>query len=68
MRAEKQNYLLEHVINQGYDPVLFANFMDSKMSGGTNVDNWEFEALINVVTEFQMAYGSTILADKSSNK
>lgn len=24
--------------------------------GGTNVDNWEFEALMNVVGEFQQNY------------
>ena len=27
--------------------------------GGTNVDNWTFEALVNVVTEFQQSYYDT---------
>jgi len=52
MRAMKQNYLLENVVNCGYDPAEFAQFMEYKMEGGTNVDNWDFEALMNVVTEF----------------
>ena len=26
------------------------------MEGGTNVDNWEFQALMNAVDEFQMHY------------
>ena len=28
MRAMKQNYLMENVINTGYDPATFAAFMD----------------------------------------
>ena len=30
--------------------------MEYKMVGGTNVDNWEFEALMSVVHEFQQYY------------
>jgi len=30
--------------------------MLSVLEGGTNVDNWEFEALMNVVNEFQQHY------------
>jgi len=56
MRSMKQNYLMENVINTGYDPAQFAAFMDQKMEGGTNVDNWDFEALMNVVTEFHYSY------------
>ena len=28
----------------------------SSKAGGTNVDNWDFEGLMNVVTEFQQHY------------
>lgn len=31
MRSMKQNYLMENVINTGYDPAQFAAFMDQKM-------------------------------------
>lgn len=31
MRAMKQNYLMENVINTGYDPASFAQFMEYKM-------------------------------------
>ena len=31
MRAMKQNYLMENVINTGYDAAQFAAFMDQKM-------------------------------------
>lgn len=47
---------MENVINSGYDPTEFAQFMEYKMEGGTNVDNWEFEALMSVVHEFQQYY------------
>ena len=52
----KQKFLMENVINSGYDPTEFAHFMEYKMEGGTNVDNWEFEALMSVVHEFQQYY------------
>ena len=48
----KQKYLMENVINCGYDPGEFSQFMEYKMEGGTNVDNWEFEALMTAVGEF----------------
>ena len=73
----KQKFLMENVINCGYDPTEFAQFMEYKMGkffflrgfchqliylllscaeGGTNVDNWEFEALMVAVGEFQQHY------------
>lgn len=52
LRSMKQKFLMENVINCGYDPTEFAQFMEYKFEGGTNVDNWEFEALMNVVFEF----------------
>lgn len=30
--------------------------LDELLEGGTNVDNWDFEALMNVVTEFHYSY------------
>ena len=56
LRSMKQKYLMENVLNCGYDPTEFAQFMEYKMEGGTNVDNWEFEALMVVVSEFQQHY------------
>lgn len=48
----KQQFLTEKVINAGYDPTEFAQFLEYKMEGGTNVDNWAFEALMTAVDEF----------------
>jgi len=48
----KQQFLTDKVINAGYNPTEFAQFLEYKMEGGTNVDNWEFEALMAAVDEF----------------
>ena len=56
LRIMKQQFLTDQVINAGYDPTEFAQFLEYKMEGGTNVDNWEFQALMSVVDEFQMHY------------
>ena len=53
LRNMKQKYLMENVINLGYDPAEFGQFMEEKMAGGTNVDNWDMEALMNVCSEYQ---------------
>ena len=52
----KQQFLTENVINAGYDPTEFAQYLEYKMEGGTNVDYWEFEALMAAVYEFQLHY------------
>ena len=44
---------MENVINLGYDAQEFGSFMEYKMQGGTNIDNWDMEALMNVCTEYQ---------------
>ena len=46
------SHLTEKVIDAGYDPTEFAQFLEYKMEGGTNVDNWEFQALMAAVDEF----------------
>jgi hypothetical protein len=52
----KQGYLKANVMDEGYDLAAFGQFMEYKMEGGTNVDNWTFEGLIQVVTEFTQYY------------
>ena len=52
LRLMKQQFLTDKVINAGYDPTEFAQFLEYKMEGGTNVDYWEFQALMNAVDEF----------------
>ena len=52
LRQMKQQFLTDKVINAGYNPTEFAQFLEYKMEGGTNVDNWEFEALMAAVDEF----------------
>ena len=61
----KQRFLTENVINAGYNPTEFAQFLEYKMEGGTNVDNWEFEALMAAVDEFQQHYQPVCQLDPS---
>ena len=50
---EKQNYLRENILNQGYDTNEFVNFLKSKKGeDGADVSNWTLEDLRKVVQEF----------------
>lgn len=37
---------------KGYDTAAFAQFMEYKRVNGTNIDNWTFDELRQVVAEF----------------
>ena len=57
-RKEKQNYLLNNIINKNYDPIIFSEFLDSKKKrkkkeDGKNIDNWKFDELENLVKFFK---------------
>ena len=56
LRKTKQNYLVENVVNRGYDTTKFAEFMNYKKPNGTDVDKWSMEELIEVVNEFYTWY------------
>ena len=52
-QEEKQNYLRENILNQGYDTNQFVNFLKSKKGEeGADVSNWTMEDLKKVVQEF----------------
>ena len=52
-QEEKQNYLRENILNQGYDTIQFVNFLKSKKGEeGADIANWSLEDLKNVVREF----------------
>ena len=52
-QEEKQNYLRENILNQGYDTIQFVNFLKSKKGEeGADVANWTMEDLKKVVQEF----------------
>jgi hypothetical protein len=51
LRLAKQQYLVQEVIEKGYDPADFVAFCDTKR--GSNIDLWEINELIGVVNEFK---------------
>ena len=50
---EKQNYLINEIMNQNYDTEKFSEYMSSLKENGTDLNNWSFEELKNVVTSFK---------------
>jgi len=52
-KALKQEYLIEHVINQNYDRTEFADYMISMKEDGMNIDNWSLIELMDIVKDFK---------------
>ena len=52
-QEEKQNFLRENILEQGYDTGMFVDFLISKKGeGGADVGNWSMSDLQIVVREF----------------
>ena len=61
-RRKKQQYLIENIVQTGYDTTKFAGFMESKLGkiylanflldDGVNIDNWTFDGLVVAVQDF----------------
>lgn len=52
-RKMKQKYLREQIISENFDQQEFAEYLDTCKKDGTNIDNWEFDELINMVEDFK---------------
>mmetsp|Transcript_26557 Transcript_26557/g.47701 ORF Transcript_26557/g.47701 Transcript_26557/m.47701 type:complete len:621 (+) Transcript_26557:579-2441(+) len=50
LRVEKQQYLVDQIIEKGYDPSDFIAFCETKR--GSNIDLYEIEELKHLVSEF----------------
>lgn len=51
-RTLKQNYLIENIIQTGYDAEAFSQYMAEKKPNGTDIEVWTYEELIGVVDDF----------------
>ena len=68
LRKTKQDYLVEHVVNPGYDTNSFTEYMNWKKGkdlrleltecivDGANVDNWTMDELVIAVGDFHTWY------------
>lgn len=59
-RQQKQTFLTDEIANKGFNPVEFAQFIETKRENGTDIDNWTLQELRDVVYEFQSYYGAPV--------
>ena len=52
-RAEKQGYLRDHIVSQGYKPDEFQNYIKSLKEYGDDIDEWTITELKDIVEEFK---------------
>ena len=43
----------EQIISENFNQQEFAEYLDKCKDNGTNIDNWEFDELINMVEDFK---------------
>ena len=51
--VKKQSYLRKEVLDKGFSPEDFLNFLEQQGEGKTDLENWEFEDLKKIVAIFQ---------------
>lgn len=50
---QKQSYLVNEIMNQNYNPEKFSEYISNLKENGTDLNNWTFEELKNVVISFK---------------
>ena len=64
-RLKKQTFLKKEILEKGYDPQEFQEFLEKKKcDGGTNVDLWEYQELKDVYLFFKTRFLMVLLAYK----
>lgn len=58
-RKKKQNYLIKNIIEEGYDPEAFTEFLHKERDEGENIDNWTIEELETMVVLFKRSENET---------
>lgn len=64
-RLAKQQFLVDEIIEKGYDPSDFVAFCDTKR--GSNIDLWELEELKQLVREFTQIIDQALEDDEREN-
>ena len=49
---QKQNYLVNEIMNQNYDPEKFSDYISNLKENGTDLNNWALDELKQVVSSF----------------
>ncbi len=50
---QKQNYLVNEIMNQNYDPEKFSDYISNLKENGTDLNNWTLEELKQIVISFK---------------
>jgi len=64
VKAEKQKYLRENVMERGFDIEKFVSYLQDLKENGENIDNWALDELKEVVEKYVQAQN---VVDKPSN-
>jgi hypothetical protein len=55
---QKQQYLRANIIEVGYDPSHFTDFMSEQREEGEDIDNWSFSSLQDMVKKYVSMNGA----------
>lgn len=63
-RKKKQAYLIKNIIEEGYDPEEFTEFLHKDRAEGENIDTWTIEELETMVVLFKRSLTDTHETEK----
>jgi len=49
---KKQNFLRSAILEKGFDPAHFTEYLDAQRPDGTDIDNWSFSSLEESVNKY----------------
>lgn len=52
-KIQKQQYLIDNIVNAGYDKQEFAEYMANAKNNGNDIDEWSLIELMDMVNDFQ---------------
>jgi hypothetical protein len=64
---QKQQYLRTNIIDVGYDPGHFTDFMQDQREDGEDIDNWSFTSLQDMVKKYVSLNGKQPTANIDSD-
>ena len=67
-RTYKQKYLLQEIVNENFDVLIFECFLKAKKENGDDIDQWDFLELKRAVVQFKSEFKHSLDYDKLSQK
>lgn|SRR3990167_3558858 len=63
----KQIFLREQILDKGYDPEAFVDFLNSKREDGSDISSWTLQELVDLVSEYVDMCESNKTSEKSAD-